>query len=211
MKRYVFGVMVPASIAVVWSLARGEPIAPVVETEAAEGEELKERLAALERKIALNERDLQVTRRALEQAVSAPAEIGEVVQEADAGSASPSTDAYSLEDEARFFGDYFADLEAQRLAEERDSSWANEIESRAVALMASEALSGSRLTRIECAGTPCRVEAEHDDEAARLTFTRDFLFSMGPSLPEASVYSPRGARDSVLYLSRAGHLLPPPG
>ena len=116
-------------------------------------------------------------------------------------------DELEAEREAQQFQAYFTRLDALREREGRDLALEQQVERMLDS--ATERLRGSHIEQIACSGTLCRVSAQHDDLYARRLFLTGLHHSVGPLLPEASIFVPPTGLTTVAYFARAGHSLPP--
>jgi hypothetical protein len=115
-------------------------------------------------------------------------------------------DELEAEREAQLFQAYFGRLDAMREREGLDRELEQQVQ-RALHASA-ERLPGLRIEQIACGRTLCRVNAKHDDLYARRLYLAALYHSVGPLLPEASIFVPPTGSKTEAYFARAGHSLP---
>jgi hypothetical protein len=100
-------------------------------------------------------------------------------------------------------------------AEPRDPHWSPEMERSIEEAMARTLPTGSSIRRIDCRSSLCRVESQHDSNAAYQAFLERLLLSPEGRLRHGGVLvgpvddRAPGALVGLLYLAREGHPLGP--
>ena len=111
--------------------------------------------------------------------------------------------------EAKVFNDFYATLDAKRLAEAPDRKWATTVErGAAVALTEDPPVPGTALRKVECGATLCRVETTHESEIARRVYMTLFPARMGSELEHGSIFAPVDELRTVGYFGRKGFPMP---
>lgn len=204
-------------------------LVPSEETTAAEAtnEDLARQLGELAAQLESTQRELATVKRdqsrqqATPQAAAAPGtqeappadRESDQAESADDEAANDDDDEQSWEErlakERRNFGVYFGTLDKLRTAEGRDDAWSGNAETAITETLAGEDYSGSKLDRVECGATLCRVEVRHDNEMARAHFVGTFMRAIATLVDQGSVLSQIGSNESVGYFARNGNRLPP--
>lgn len=99
-------------------------------------------------------------------------------------------------------------LDDQLTGEGRDATWSGETERALADVFADEIFPGSHLDDAECRSTVCRLRVSHDDDDVRQGFLAE-IPSGPPFDGEGYFHKPEGSQETVVYLVRRGHTLPP--
>jgi len=136
-------------------------------------------------------------------AVPPPAPEEDSVEAAAAAEAS-----HTPEQENEFFEDYFTQLGSIMQGEGVDAAWSAEVSQAVREAFGRQNLQGSKLARIECGSTLCRVDSEHADEKAREMFKMTFVGSLGGRFERFTLHAPVGALKTTTIMAKAGANLP---
>jgi len=93
-----------------------------------------------------------------------------------------------------------------------DPAWAYATEEAIEAAVQLEQMRGSHLRAVDCRGTLCRAEVEHDSEQDFDIFTRELPVAL-PGLPRTTMkrLAPAGeSMRTLVFLARAGYPMPGP-
>lgn len=116
-------------------------------------------------------------------------------------------DHYTTEVQGRVFGRYFAEVDQARLAERRDAAWGDSV-GRDLQKLFDETpgFGGTRVERLECGGTLCRLHVDVEDPKRR----NKLLHAIQSKLhfDEASAFIPGNEHKMQAYLARQGATLP---
>ncbi|HET9934026.1 MAG TPA: hypothetical protein VFQ35_25155 [Polyangiaceae bacterium] len=177
--------------------------------------ELQSSARANERAIAQLEQELRATKLAAAHAESNPKHAAsEVPPIASAAVAQPerapepAAPPHTPAQENQFFGDYFAELDTMMQHEGVDVAWSREISKVVQEAYGRQNLQGSKLTRIECGKTLCRVESEHASEKARELFKMTFVGSLGGRFERFTLHAPMDALTTTTFMAKTGAVLP---
>jgi hypothetical protein len=113
------------------------------------------------------------------------------------------------EQEAKMFTSYFDGLDALRLAEGVDQTWARGVDALLRGSLHGEGAIATLAARsVECGRTLCRIELQSSDPLQQRMALSELLDKLGEQLPQASVHVPPGTNHMTAYLAREGTNLP---
>jgi hypothetical protein len=205
---------VGAAAALGFSVLRAPTLRPERSAISAAASQRDEEMAALKRRLAqLEERAFAAAANTPPVAVPATSagehqdSRGPEVVERERKIARWMDDHYTTEVQGRVFGRYFADVDRLRLSEPRDKAWSESV-GRDLQKLLDEApgFSGTRVEKLECGGTLCRLHLEVEDAKKRGKLLHAIQSKL--HFDEASAFIPANERKVEAYLARQGATLP---
>jgi hypothetical protein len=138
-----------------------------------------------------------------------PVQVTPAARTAAEGQGDDTGDDDGEERARQSYDHYFGQLETARTSAPPDPAWSGKTEQLIRAFGASEKRPGASIEYAACGPTLCRAEMRFGDEQSKKRAVFAFQRFVGKSLQQMTMYTPSGSDLSVLYLSRAGTVLPP--